>query len=167
MTRTRMDEATINASLDACLRGAKDGNTDQARRLHEMLDLMLTESETEGGRMWLTDHGKMLLANMHRQLSYCEGSGQHLHEKVLDAVQLKPQQGHWRDTCEYLHDLRVAIAVANELCEQRAAGGKANLSEAAQIVAGRGEFDLEPNQIGAIYEEIASTLGGFREISHC
>jgi hypothetical protein len=46
MTRTRMDEATINASLDACLHGAKEGDSDQARRLHEMLDLMLTERET-------------------------------------------------------------------------------------------------------------------------
>ena len=49
MTQTRMDEATINASLDACLHGAKEGDIDQARRLHELLDLMLTERETKDG----------------------------------------------------------------------------------------------------------------------
>jgi len=167
MTQTRMDEATINASLDACLHGAKEGDIDQARRLHELLDLMLTERETKDGQMWLTDHGKMLLAGMHRQLSHCQGSGQELRETVLDAVQLKPRQGHWHDTCEYLHDLRVAIAVANELCEQRAAGKKPNVSKAAKAVAGRGEFKLEPARVREVYDEVASTLGGFREIAHC
>ena len=167
MTRTRMDEATINASLDACLHGAKEGDTDQARRLHEMLDLMLTERETENGKLWLTEHGKLLLAEMHRALSHCEGSGHRLEETVLDAVQLKPRQGHWRDTCEYLHDLRVAIAVANELCEQRSAGDKPSVSQAAKAVAGRGEFDMGAPRIREVYDEIASTLGGFREIAHC
>jgi hypothetical protein len=167
MTHTRMDEAAINASLDACLHGAREGDSNQARRLHELLDLMLMERETEDGKLWLTDHGKMLLADMHRQLSRVEGSGHRLHETVLDAVQLKPRQGHWRDTCEYLHDLRVAIAVANELCEQRTGGGKANVSKAAKIVADRGEFELEAGRIREVYEEVASTLGGFREIAHC
>ena len=167
MTQTRMDEATLNASLDACLHGAKEGNTEQARRLHEMLDLMLMERETESGRMWLTDHGKMLLANMHRQLSHCEGSGPGLQESVLDAVQLRPSQGHWQDTCEYLHDLRVAIAVANELCEQRSGGGKPSVRKAARAVAERGEFDIGADKIHEVYDEIASTLGGFREIAHC
>jgi hypothetical protein len=130
MTHTRMDEAAINASLDACLHGAREGDSNQARRLHELLDLMLMERETEDGK-------------------------------------LKPRQGHWRDTCEYLHDLRVAIAVANELCEQRTGGGKANVSKAAKIVADRGEFELEAGRIREVYEEVASTLGGFREIAHC
>jgi hypothetical protein len=167
MTYTRMEEAALNASLDACLHGAKEGNIDQARRLHELLDLMLMERETEDGRMWLTDHGKMLLAGMHRQLSHCEGSGPRLHESVLDAVQLKPSQGHWHDTCEYLHDLRIAISVANELCEQRAAGGEPSVSAAAEAVAKRGEFDLSSSRVREVYEEVASTLGGFREIAHC
>jgi hypothetical protein len=167
MTHTRMDEAAINASLDACLHGAREGDSNQAKRLHELLDLMLMERETEDGKLWLTDHGKMLLADMHRQLSRVEGSGHRLHETVLDAVQLKPRQGHWRDTCEYLHDLRVAIAVANELCEQQAGGGDPNVDKATRIVAERGEFDLEVEQIRQVYEEIASTLGGFREIAHC
>jgi hypothetical protein len=162
-----MDEAAINASLDACLHGAKQGDTNQARRLHELLDLMLMERETEDGQMWLTDHGKMLLADMHRQLSRVEGSRHRLHESVLDAVQLKPRQGRWNDTCDYLHDLRVAIAVANELCEQQAGGGKPSVSEAARIVAEHGEFDLEASRIREVYDEIASTLGGFREIVHC
>ena len=69
------------------------------------------------------------------------------------------------DAC--LHDLRVAIAVANELCEQRAAGAKPSVSEAAEAVAGRGEFDMEAPRIREVYDEIASTLGGFREIAHC
>jgi hypothetical protein len=167
MTHTRMDEAAINASLDACLHGAKKGDPEQARRLHEMLDLMLMERETEDGKLWLTDHGKMLLAGMHRQLSRVEGSGHRLHETVLDAVQLKPRQGHWHDTCEYLHDLRVAIAVANELCEQQASGGRASVSKATKIVADRGEFELEAGRIREIYEEVASTLGGFKDIAHC
>jgi len=162
-----MDEATINASLDACLHGAKEGDIDQARHLHELLDLMLMERETEKGRMWLTDHGKMLLAGMHRQLSHCEGSGPRLQESVLDAVQLKPHQGQWHDTCEYLHDLRVAIAVANELCEQRSGGGKPNVGKAARAVAEGGEFDMPAERIHEVYDEIASTLGGFKEIAHC
>lgn len=167
MTHTRMEEAAINASLDACLHGAKEGDTNQARRLHELLDLMLTERDTEDGQMWLTDHGRMLLAGMHRQLSHCEGGGPQLQESVLDAVQLKPSQGHWQDTCEYLHDLRVAISVANELCEQRAAGGEPSVSAAAEAVAKRAEFDLSSSRVLEVYEEVASTLGGFREIAHC
>ena len=167
MTQTRMDEATINASLDACLHGAKEGDTDQARKLHELLDLMLMERETASGRMWLTEHGKLLLADMHRQLSHCEGSGHQLQETVLDAVRLKPSHGHWHDTCEYLHDLRVAIAVANELCEQRSDGGKPNVRQAVRAVAERGEFDMGAEQIHKVYDEIALNLGGFREIAHC
>jgi len=90
-----------------------------------------------------------------------------LQESVLDAVQLKPRQGQWHDTCEYLHDLRVAIAVANELCEQRAGGGKPNVDKAARAVSERGEFKLDPSQVREVYDEVASTLGGFREIAHC
>jgi hypothetical protein len=167
MTQTRMDETTINASLDACLHGAKEGDTTQARRLHELLDLMLMERETEDGRMWLTEHGRLLLADMHRQLSHCEGSGPQLQKTVLDAVRLQPGHGQWHDTCEYLHDLRVAIAVANELCEQRSEGDKPSVRKAARLVAERGEFDMDPDRIQEVYEEIASTLGGFREIAHC
>ena len=61
MMNTRMSEATINASLDAYLHGAQEGDTSQARRLHEMLDFMLTEREMPEGQLWLTEHGKMLL----------------------------------------------------------------------------------------------------------
>jgi hypothetical protein len=162
-----MDEATINASLDAFLHGAQDGDTEQARRLHEMLDLMLTEREKDGRQLWLTDHGRHLLAQMHRQLSHCEGGGQHLHETVLEAVQLKPHHGHWQDTCDYLRDLRVAISVANELCIQRSSGGKPSLGKAASAVAERGEFDLEPAQIRKVYDEIAANVVGFRDMTHC
>ena len=167
MTRPRMDEATINASLDACLHDAREGDTHQARRLHELLDSMLTEREVQDGQLWLTDHGRMLLANMHRQLSHCEGSGDQLRDSVLDAVQLGPHRGHWQDTCSYLHDLRTAIAVANELCEQRSAGVNPDVDQAVKAVADSGEFDMGPSRIREVYEEIASTIGGFREISHC
>jgi hypothetical protein len=167
MNPLRMDETTINASLDACLHGAQQGDTGQARQLHEMLGLMLLEEEAEGGRLWLTDHGRELLAEMHRQLGQCTGSGDQLHEAALTAVRLKPAPGRWRDTCEYLHSLRVAIAVANELCEQKSAGATPDLALAAQAVADRGEFDLDPGRIREVYGQIAETVGGFREISHC
>jgi len=165
MTNTRMDEATINTSLNAHLHGAKEGDTDQARQLHEMLDFMLTEREIPGGQLWLTDRGKMLLADMHRQLSQCGGSGGQLRDTVLDAVQFKPCTGHWRDTCSYLRDLRIATTVANELCEQRDAGREPNVTQAAKAVADRGEFGLNPSRICEVYDEIASTVGGFKEIS--
>jgi hypothetical protein len=167
MTHKRMDEATINASLDAYLHGAQAGEAHQARRLHEMLDLMLTEREIPDGQLWLTEHGKMLLADMHRQIGHCEGSGDRLRDTVLDAVYLKPHKGHWRDTCSYLHDLRIATTVANELCKQRDAGSKPNLTQAAKAISDRGEFDLEPSRICEVYDEIAATIDGFREISHC
>ena len=167
MLDKRIDEATIDASLDAFLHGAEEGDTHQAQRLHAMLDLMLTEGETPNGRMWLTDHGRMLLAEMHRQLSHCKGSGEHLKDTVLEAVQLRPHEGHWRDTCSYLRDLRIAITVANELCEQRNAGAEPDTTLAVQAVADRGEFGLPATRIRDIYEEIASTVGGFKEIAHC
>ena len=167
MTHVRMNEATINASLDAFLHGAQEGNPDQARQLHEMLDLMLTEREKDGRQLWLTDHGRQLLAQMHRQLSHCEGGGQQLHETVMEAVQLKPHHGRWQDTCDYLRDLRVAIAVANELCVQRSAGGQPDLGQAARVVAERGEFELEATQIREVYDEIAANVVGFRDIVHC
>jgi len=167
MTAKRMAETTINASLDAYLHGAKEGDAYQARHLHEMLDLMLTEREIPDGQLWLTEHGKMLLAEMHRQLSHCGGGGEHLRDTVLDAVQFRPHRGHWQDTCSFLHDLRVATTVANELCEQRDAGREPNIAEAAKAVADRGEFGSDPIQIQEVYDEIASTVSGFKEISRC
>jgi hypothetical protein len=163
MTHKHMAEATIDASLDAYLHGAKEGSIDQARHLHEMLESMLTEQESPDGQLWLTEHGKMLLADMHRQLSHCEGSGDQLKDDVLEAVQLRPLKPYWRDTCSYVHDLKVAIAVANELCEQRNAGKTPILSQAARVVAESDEFDLNQSQICEVYDEIASTVGGFRE----
>jgi hypothetical protein len=160
-----MDEASIDASLDAYLHGAQEGDVDQARRLHRMLDSMLSEREIPDGRLWLTDHGKMLLAEMHRELGHCEGAGNELRDTVLEAVQLKPHTGHWQDTCSYLGDLRVAIAVANELCKQRGAGKKTDVTLAVKAVADSGEFSMDPSRISEIYDEIASTIGGFREIS--
>jgi hypothetical protein len=167
MSNVRLDESTINASLDACLHGAQEGDAYQARRLHEMLDQMLMERELPDGQLWLTDHGKMLLAEMHRQLSRCQGKGDHLSETVLDAVQIKPRQAHWQDTCSFVRDLRIAINVANELCEQRDVGEQPDIERAARAVAGHGEFDLDATHIREIYDEIASTVGGFKEISHC
>ena len=165
MTQTRMDEARINASLDAFLHHANEGDTEQARQLHGMLDSMLSERETSDGRMWLTDHARMLLAEMHRRLSHCEGSGERLHENVMDAVRLRPHRGHWQDSCEYLKDLKVAISVANELCRQKAEGNPPDIDLAAGTVAESGEYDLEPTRIRDVYDRIASTVGGFREIA--
>ena len=56
MRHVRIDEAAINNSLDAYLHGAQEGDNDQARRLHEMLDFMLTEREIPDGQLWLTEH---------------------------------------------------------------------------------------------------------------
>jgi hypothetical protein len=167
MIHKRMDEASINTALDACLHGAKEGDFQQARQLHEMLDFMLTEREVPDGKLWLTEHGKMLLADMHRQLSHCEDDSDHLRDTVLEAVQLRPQLGRWKDTCSYVHDLKVAITVANELCEQRNAGRKPDIDAAAQTVAERGEFDLDPRRICEVYDEIAANVGGFREFARC
>lgn len=167
MTTTRMSEGAINASLDAYLHGAREGDPLQARRLHEMLDSMLTEREGADGRYWLTDHGKMVLADMHRQLSHCEGSVEHIRETVLEAVKYKPQTGHWHDTCDYLHDLRIALTVANELCAQRGAGNEPDVTLAAKIVAESGEFGLHESHISNVYDKIASTVQGFREIPGC
>ena len=167
MTNVRMKESTINASLDAYLHGAQEGDVDQARHLHEMLDQMLSEREAPGGKLWLTDHGKMLLADMHRQLGKCEGSGHELEETALEAMALKPHKGHWNDTCSFLRDLRIATTVANELCEQRDAGQEPDVGRAAKAVANRGEFSLSASRICEVYDEIASTVGGFKEISRC
>jgi hypothetical protein len=167
MTNTRMNESAINASLDAYLHGAQTGDALQARKLHELLDSMLTERESEGGQFWLTDHGRMVLADMHRQLSHCAGNGDKLRDTVLEAVQYKPQAGRWNDTCDYLHDLRIALTVANELCAQRGAGKEPDVSLAARLVADSGEFGLDAQQINAVYDKIASTVHGFREIPGC
>jgi hypothetical protein len=167
MIHKRMDEASINTALDAYLHGAKDGDIKQAQQLHEMLDFMLTEREIPDGQLWLTEHGKMLLADMHRQLSHCEGEGNQLRDTVLEAVQLKPHQGKWKDTCSYVRDLKIAITVANELCEQRGAGRNPDITEAAKAVADSGEFDLDTPSICEVYDEIASTVGGFREFARC
>jgi len=167
MSNTRLDEATIDASLDAYLHGAKEGDPSKARQFHTLLDSMLTEQEVPGGRLWLTEHGKMLLADMHRQLGHCEGSGSELRDKVLEAVDFKPHQGHWEDTCSYLGDLRVAIAVVNELCEQRKSGKQPDVMQAVDAVADGGEFGLSRSGIREVYDEIASTISGFKDISHC
>jgi hypothetical protein len=167
MNAKRMSETAINASIDACLHAAREGDADEGRHLHELLDHMLSERETPDGKLWLTDHGRMLLAEMHRRLSHAEGGGEHLKESVLDAVQLSPRQGHWQDNCSFVRDLRVAISVANELCEQRGAGREPDLDRAATAVAGRGDFELSSSRIREVYEEIASSVGGFREISAC
>ena len=167
MAHARMDERTINASLDAYLHGAEQGDVNQARKLHDMLDGMLTGKDDEGGQLWLTDHARMVLAGMHRELSHCEERGHSLEEHVLDAVRLKPRRGHWKDSCNFVNDLRVAIAVAHELCEQNAAGGETDLDSAVRAVEADGHFGLEAERIRDIYEEIADTVGGFKEISNC
>ena len=167
MIPKRMDEATIDASLDAYLHAAEQGDVSQARRLHEMLDNMLTGREAPGGQLWLTEHGKMLLADIHRRLAHCGGSGEHLREEVLEATQFKPHIHHWKDTCNFVSDLRVAIAVANQLCEQRSAGRSPSVDLAAEAVANSREFYLSKGEICDIYDDIAGTVGGFREISHC
>lgn len=167
MTHTRMDEASINASLDKYLHGAREGDVNQARRLHEMLDYMLTGQDSEGGQLWLTEHGRLLLARMHRQLSHCEGTGHVLEDDVLDAVWLKPHKGHWDDSCSFVNDMRIAIAVADELCEQRKAGHELDFEAAIIAVEKTGGYGKSAEQIADIYEEIASTVGGFREMSSC
>ena len=162
MTHKRMAEATIDASLDAYLHGAKEGDIDQARHLHKMLDQMLTGKELSDGKLWLTEHGKTLLAEMHRQLSHCEGKGDEIRRQALKAVQLHPHGVHIEDNYTYVQDLRIAIAVANELCGQRSAGEKPDVNQAARVVADSGEFDLEPYRICAIFDEFATTVGGFK-----
>jgi hypothetical protein len=167
MMQNRLNETVIDTRLDACVRAAQGGDVDQARKLHEMLDAMLIERETPEGRFWLTDHGRMLLAGMHRELGACEGTGHQLSEAVLDAVRLKPHPAHWDDTCSFIRDLRLAITVANEMCEQRESGGATDLDSAVEAVASGGEFGPDAGQIRKTYEEIASTVSGFKEIAHC
>lgn len=167
MTHSRMSEADINASLDSLLHDAQLGDVNQARSLHDMLDKMLTERDTDKGQLWLTEHGKMLLADMHRQLSHCEESGNALNEHVLNAVRLKARKGHWPDTCDFVADLRIALSVANELCMQSKSGCVQDLDAASDKVANSGEYDLGANRIKDIYEEIAATVGGFKEMTHC
>jgi hypothetical protein len=167
MNHKRVSEETINASLDAYLHGATEGDTHQAQHLHEMLGSMLTGKETPEGQLWLTEHGKMLLADMHRQLSHCDCDDERLLSAVLDAVQLKPHQGKWKDTSSFVRDLRIAVTVANELCEQRDSGLLPDPKWAADRIAEGGDFSLDSSRILEIYEEIASTVGGFREISRC
>jgi hypothetical protein len=162
-----MDESTINASLDVFLHGAEKGDVNQARKLHELLDRMLTGQEEQNGKLWLTDHARMLLAGMHRELSHCEEKGHSLEEHVLDAVRLKPRRGQWKDSCNFVNDLRVAIAVAHELCEQGKAGAEPNLDHAVRAVEQEGHFGMPANRIREVYEEISDTVGGFKEISHC
>lgn len=167
MTHTRMDEASINTTLDACLHGARKGDVNQARKLHELLDCMLTGKDSEKGQFWLTEHGRLLLARMHRQLSHCDNSGPHLEEDVLDAVWLKPHQGHWDDSCRFVNDMRIAIAVADELCGQRSAGIEPDFDAAVSAVEKTGGYGKSADQIRGIYEAIAATVGGFREMSRC
>jgi len=163
MNSTRMGEAAINATLDACLVGARSGDAKQAGRLHELLDQMLTEREGPEGRLWLTDHGRLVLAEMHRKLAHSVGHEDPPGAEALDALHIKPRRGYWPDQCSFVKDLRIAISVANELCEQQ--GAEPDVDKAAMTVAQRGEFDMEAAQIRSIYEEVASAIGGFREIS--
>ncbi len=167
MNVRHMSEAAIDASLDACLHGAREGDVHQARQLHDMLDRMLTGREAPEGKLWLTEHGKLLLAEMHRQLSHCEGKGEHFRDHVMNAVRFVPHHRAWKDTCSYVKDLRIAISVANELCEQRQAGLEPDVETAARTVAESGEVDLVPERICEIYGDIAETVGGFREFSRC
>jgi hypothetical protein len=160
-----MDETRINASLDTLLHHAREGDVSEARKLHEFLDSMLLEREQPEGKLWLTDHGRLLLAEMHRHLANCKGDDRHLGEEVLEAVELKPHPERWPNTCAYLHDLRVATAVANELCEQSKAGRQASVEHAAQTLFERGDYGIEPERICEIYDRISSTIAGFREIS--
>jgi hypothetical protein len=55
--------------------------------------------------------------------------------------------------------------LANELCQQRNAGTEPNIAQAAQAVSDGGEFGLNASRICEAYEEIASMVGGFKEIS--
>lgn len=167
MAHTRMAEAAINASLDAFLHDAQKGDLNRARGLHGMLDKMLTEQESDEGQYWLTDHARMLLAEMHRQLSHCEVTGNTLGEYVLDAVRFRPREGHWRDPDRFVKDLRVALAVAHELCGQNREGRAPDVDAAAVKVADGGEYGHDANRIRDIYEEIADTVGGFREMTGC
>lgn len=167
MAHPRLDESTINASLDAYLHGAEKGDVNQARKLHDLLDRMLTEQYEKDGRLWLTDHARMLLAGMHRELSHCEEKGHALEDHVLDAVRLKPRRGHWKDSCNFVSDLRVAIAVAHELCMQTNAGQSVDLDAAVKAVEQDGGYGLSADRIRDIYDEISDTVGGFKEISHC
>ena len=110
---------------------------------------------------------KLLLARIHRKLSHCEGSGHDLEDNVLDAVWLKPHKGHWDDSCSFVNDMRIAIAVADELCGQRKAGQELDFEAAVIAVENTGGYGKSAEQIANIYEEIASTVGGFREMSSC
>ena len=167
MIQNRMNEAAIDARLDECIRGAQGGDDSQARELHDVLDAMLTERDTPEGKVWLTDHARQFLARMHRDLSHCEGAGASLSEAVLAAVRLNPHPAHWDDTCSFIRDLRLAITVANEMCEQREAGGKPDVAAAAETVAKGGEFGANPEHIRHVYDEIAASVAGFRDIAHC
>jgi hypothetical protein len=167
MIKNRMNEAAIDARLDECIRGAHSGDVGQARELHDILDAMLTERDTPEGRLWLTDHGRQFLARMHRDLSHCEGAGPRLADAVLAAVRLNPHPAHWDDTCSFIRDLRLAITVANEMCEQREAGSNPDVARAAETVAKGGEFGPNPEYIRHVYDEIAATVTGFRDIAHC
>ena len=55
--------------------------------------------------------------------------------------------------------------MANELCEQQGAGKTPDLTQAAKVIPESGEFDLDQPGICEVYDEIASTVGGFKEIS--
>lgn len=167
MIQNRMNETAIDARLDECIRGAQGGDCGQARELHEILDAMLTERETPDGRLWLTDHGRQFLAGMHRDLGRCEGAGPRLADSVLAAVRLNPHPAHWDDTCSFIRDLRLAITVANEMCEQREAGGNPDVGRASETVAKGGEFGSNPEHIRHVYDEIAASVAGFRDIAHC
>ena len=78
-----------------------------------------------------------------------------------------PHEQAWRDNCSFVQDLRVAIAVANELCEQRSAGEQPDLERAVHAVAERGDFGLSEPRVRKVYGEISSAVDGFREIAHC
>jgi hypothetical protein len=162
-----MDETAINASLDACLHGAREGDVNHARQLHYRLGKALTEQETDEGRLWLTDHARMLLADVHRQLSHCEETGKALSEHVLVAVSLRPRVGQWPDPCNFVANMRVALAVANELCQQSKAGCTQDLDQAVAKVAEAGEYGTDAAKIRRTYDEIVDAVEGFREMTRC
>jgi hypothetical protein len=85
----------------------------------------------------------------------------------MQAVRLQPREDPWTDNCRFVRELRVAIAVANELCVQRDAGGQPDLAAATLTVANRGDFDLSESRIREIYDGISSAIGGFTEIARC
>jgi hypothetical protein len=131
----------MNYLLQSAYESAQAGDNYEAQRVHEYLNLMLTEQvDVQGKQWWLTEFGKQVSAEIHDRLSQCEGRGNALLQSILDASLYTKHRGLKRNSGSVATDHMIAHLVAEAVYQQHVKGEKQNLTAAAQTVADSGKF---------------------------